>query len=136
MEITFSTSSILVRDGWLYATIPPDFDPARLHNKAGEVTVRIGGRRRTTGYRSQNHHLNSHLQQICNETGDDFAATKWDCKMRAVKRGYPTITTKDGHVIPWSETDTDTVQCGMLIDTAHEIAAFLGVRLRETDIGE
>lgn len=135
MQTEFASSSILVRDGWLMAFIPTGVDTTRFADKAGVVRITVG-QVRSTGERSQNRHLNGHVQQLAQETGDEFQSVKWDIKMRAIKRGYPTRTTKDGHVIPWSESESDTKECAMLIDTAHEVAAFLGITLQETNQGE
>lgn len=45
---------------------------------------------RTTGENSQNHHLNGHIVQICNETGNDYNTVKNAVKMIAVeKMNYP-----------------------------------------------
>lgn len=85
---------------------------------------------RTTGQDSQNHRLNSHIQQICEETGNDFDEVKLYCKHKAIPRGYP-FTTLNGMVIPWSEKRLDTVQCSYLIDAINQLAAELGIVLRE-----
>jgi hypothetical protein len=86
---------------------------------------------RTTGQFSQSHHLNGHVQQIAMDTGNDFTTVKETAKDRAIKRGYPFITTLDGKVRPLSETEIDTVQAGYLIDELHQLAAELNIRLRE-----
>ena len=85
---------------------------------------------RTTGEKSQNHHLNGHIQQICVETGNSFDHVKIAVKLRAVEMGFP-FRTIAGQIIPYSETETDTAQCGILIESAHIIAAELGIFLRE-----
>lgn len=86
---------------------------------------------RSTGPHSQNHHLNGHVAQIAEETGDDFRDVKDDIKERAIKRGYPFRTTKLGRVRPKHEPDTTMEECAMLIEEAHAVAAFLGITLRE-----
>ena len=88
---------------------------------------------RTTGYKSQNHHFNSHCVQIAQEVGEDFDVVKMEIKKRAIKRGYPTRTTKFHDLIPISESEASTVDCGHLIDQAHEVADFLGMKLKENN---
>ena len=86
---------------------------------------------RSTGEKSQNHHINGHCQQIANETGEDFDNIKMHAKRTAIKRGYPTRTDIFGEVFPLSETEIDVEQAGYLIESLHEIAAFLGIELQE-----
>lgn len=86
---------------------------------------------RTTGEKSQSHHFNGHVQQICQFIGEDFDVVKMEIKRRAIKRGYPTRTTKFKTVIPISESESSTAECAMLIDTVHEIADFLEFTLKE-----
>ena len=86
---------------------------------------------RTTGYRSQSAHFNGHCQQLANETGDYFDDMKMNLKRKAISKGYPTRTNSFGDLVPISEADASTVECAMLIDTAHEIASFLNVKLKE-----
>lgn len=88
-------------------------------------------RMRTTWPQSQNHHLNGHIQQICQETGDDFEDMKRNIKQRAIKRGYPFKTNSFGEVVAKRERDATVQECALLIDEVHEVAAFLEIRLRE-----
>ena len=88
-------------------------------------------RPRTTGPRSQNRHLNGHVQQIAGETGEDFDVVKREIKRRARKRGYPFRTSRFGYAVPKSEADATIEECGMLIEESHEVAAFLNIVLRE-----
>jgi len=101
--------------------------------KVNQVYVKLGMPRkpRTTGDKSQNHHLNGHIQQICIETGDEFDDVKMEIKRRALKRGYPSHTDTFGNVIPESEGAASTVECGYLIEEAHDVAAFCNVKLKE-----
>lgn len=88
---------------------------------------------RTTGPKSQNHHLNGHIMQICQETGNDYETVKYCIKMIAVEQfGYP-FQTVAGHVVPKRERDCNTEECGMLIEAAHYLAAQMGIVLRETN---
>lgn len=102
--------------------------------RVNQVYVKLGKPRkpRTTGDGSQSHHLNGHVQQIAAETGDEFDDVKMEIKRRAVKRGYPFRTDSFGNVVPQSEADCSTEECAMLIEEAHDVAAFLNIKLRET----
>lgn len=60
------------------------------HNDYVLVTMQPPKRPRTTGKDSQNHHLNDHIMQICNETGNSYDAIKYCVKMLAVEEnGLP-----------------------------------------------
>jgi len=87
---------------------------------------------RTTGERSQSHHFNGHIQTIAMETGNDFQAIKEVAKMRAVSMGYP-FKSYRGITIPQSEADASTVECALLIDAVHLLAAEEGISLVEYD---
>jgi len=92
---------------------------------------------RTTGWRSQNHHLNGHIAQIARETGNDFEDVKIGIKCRAIKRGFP--PPHQIKVKAWStpvdvfksEVNCSKHECAMLIDEAHQVADELGIKLRE-----
>lgn len=86
---------------------------------------------RSTGEKSQNHHLNGHCQQIANYSGEDFDIVKVHIKRIAIKYGYPTYTDIFGELQPKSETEIDSTECGYAIEASHEIAALLEIRLRE-----
>ena len=86
---------------------------------------------RSTGEKSQNHHINGHCQQIANSTGEDFDVIKMHAKRTAIKRGYPVRNDLFGDVQPLSETEIDSEQAGFLIDELHMIADFLGIILKE-----
>ena len=96
------------------------------------ITINKERKPRTTGEYSQNHHLNGHIQQIAVETGNDFSAVKAVVKQMAVSMGYPFRTLK-GMVIPYSESEASTVECAILIEAAHMLAAEQGIILRETE---
>ena len=112
-----------LRDAWAdYVYKKPMFDRVRISRPV---------KRRTTGEGSQNHHINGHVQQIAQETGNDFSTVKQACKEEAISAGYP-FDTFGERIIPWSETRINTEQAGILIDTIHRIAAEMGVMLNET----
>lgn len=86
---------------------------------------------RSTGEKSQNHAINGFIQQIANQSGDDFDYLKAEIKRRAIKRGYPFKTSKLGDVVPYSESEIDTEQARFLIEEIKEVAAFLNIKLIE-----
>lgn len=101
------------------------------YNDFVQVTLKPPYKPRTTGKGSQNHHLNGHIMQICNVTGNDYETIKYCIKMTAAEQfGYPTQTVA-GHVVPKRESDCDTSECAMLIEASHYLAAQLGIVLRE-----
>ena len=108
------------------------------------VTVEQPFRPRTTGYKSQNHALNGYIQQICMETGQDFASTKNYVKQMAIEMGYPRKTQRTvrgiedatdwwGNPIGISEAEASVADCSLLIDCAMRLASDLGIILK---IGE
>lgn len=101
------------------------------YNDYVSVTFKPPYKPRTTGKGSQSHHLNGHIAQICNVTGNDHETIKYCVKMIAVEQfGFP-FETVAGHVIPKRESDCDTQECGLLIEASHMLAAQLGIVLRE-----
>lgn len=107
----------------------------------GFITVTIENVRkpRTTGDKSQNKHFNGHVQQISAETGNDFEVIKMEIKHRAITRGYPILYDENGKIrfdlwgraMGISEADCSTVECGYLIEEAHQLAAELDIVLIE-----
>jgi len=95
--------------------------------------VKLGKPRkpRTTGEFSQNHHLNGHVAQIANWTGDSFDDTKSHIKREAIADGYPFYTDSFGKVHPQSESECSTVECALLIEAAHRVASFAECILKE-----
>ncbi len=95
------------------------------------ITLQPPKRPRTTGKDSQNHHLNGHIMQICNETGQDYETVKYCIKMIAVEQmGYPHKTIA-GHILPQRECECSTDECSLLIEAAHILAAQLSIILQE-----
>ena len=96
------------------------------------LTMQPPKRPRTTGDGSQNHHLNGHIMQICNETGNDYDTVKYCIKMIAVEQmGYP-YKTVAGRILPQPERETSTDECAKLIEAAHVLAADLQIILNES----
>ena len=101
------------------------------HNDYVLVTLQPPKRPRTTGKDSQNHHLNGHIMQICNATGQDYETIKYCVKMIAVEQmGYP-YKTIAGHIVPQPESESSTDECALLIEAAHVLAAQLSIILQE-----
>jgi hypothetical protein len=101
------------------------------HNDYAQVTIKTPRKPRTTGFKSQNHHLNGHIVQICNHTGNSYSAIKDYIKLRAVEElGYPYEIIK-GKLIPKPESDSSTEECALLIEATHIVAAEEGIILRE-----
>lgn len=99
---------------------------------------------RSTGEKSENHHINGHCQQIANITGQSFFDVKKYAKQKAIDRGYPILYSKDKDgnddkpiLDFWeneqgiSETEIDSEQSGFLIESLHQIADELNIKLRE-----
>jgi len=102
----------------------------RVKGAVWELTAGKWYRRRTTGWRSQNHRINSHIQQISMETGQDFATVKMMAKINAIDQGYPFISYRD-RIIPKSETEINTQEASLLIEAINQMAAELGIILKE-----
>lgn len=101
------------------------------YNDYVQMTLKPPFSPRTTGPKSQNHHLNGHIMQICNATQNSYEAIKYCVKMLAVEEmGYP-YEIIDGHIWPKGESDCDTAECAKLIEAAHVWAAHHGIILRE-----
>ncbi len=95
------------------------------------LTMQSPKRPRTTGKDSQNHHLNGHLMQICQETGNTYDAIKYCVKMLAVEEmGYP-YEVIDGHIWPKPERESSMDECAILIEAAHVWAAHHNIILQE-----
>lgn len=125
----------------VYVEIPKDradeWALLRQHLKdkrINQLYVKIGKVRkpRTTGEESQNAHFNGHVQQLAAYTGDYFDDMKRTLKIKAIAKGYKYHTNSFGKAVPLSESEASTVECAWLIDTAHEVASFVGVKLKET----
>lgn len=120
--------------------IPDDYKQT-FHNMIDFCNNKRGGymrlmlsppfKHRSTGEKSQNHHINGHVQQISNHTGEDFDVIKIQAKRNAIKRGYPIYIDIFGNTVPKSETEIDSTEAGYLIEELHLIADFLDIKLRE-----
>lgn len=101
------------------------------HNDYVLVTLQPPKKLRTTGEGSQNHHLNGHIMQICNETQNSYNAVKDEIKRIATEEmGYP-YEEINRHIHPIGESESSTDECAKLIEAAHVLAADLGIILQE-----
>lgn len=128
--------------GHLCFELPPEFEArealsqvlALCKEKTGDyvsVTLNRPYKPRSTGAGSQNHHLNGHIMQMCQATGNDYETIKYCVKMDAVEQfGYP-YTEINGHIVPKGESKCDSAECAMLIEASHYLAAKLGIVLME-----
>ncbi len=82
--------------------------------------------KRTTGWRSQNHHIWGHIRDIAKQQpgGKKFSESQihWMLKCDAVDQGYPTVEWIDGTVIPKSESKITTKEAYILIESIHAFA--------------
>lgn len=96
-----------------------------------QVIIKPPYKARTTGPDSQNHHLNAHIIQICNETKHSYEIIKYCIKMLAVEQMEYPYEEVDGHIMPKGERDCNTEECAKLIEDSHLWAAEHGIILRE-----
>ena len=89
-------------------------------------------RPRTCGPKSQNSHAWGHCAQIAQSLGMEVYEVEYIAKYRAIKRGYP-VFAHLGMMVPKSQADIDTVECGYLIEECHQIAAENNIILTETE---
>jgi hypothetical protein len=102
------------------------------------LTVENVKRPRTTGERSQNRAINGYIQQICEDTGNDFDDVKMYCKRKAISHGYPMkmrengeiVLSMEGDPIPESETKISVEEASILIETIMQLAGELGIILK------
>ena len=130
------TTRIIHEPGRLIVELPPTYDTAmkvfveKLRGGPAIIQLKKWYKGRSTGWKSQSHHINGHCQQIAEETGNDLDTVKSYCKNEAISAGYP-IDILNDIVIPWSEARIDTLQASILIDTIHRLAADYGINLKE-----
>lgn len=109
------------------------------HNGYIKVTFSTPRKIRSTGKNSQNAHLNGHIQQICEDTGNEFDLVKLAVKEKAIDMGYPMLLDSNGNTkrgfygirLAQSEADASVEECKILIDSVHLMAAELCITLRE-----
>lgn len=128
-----TTGKVTISVPHYYADALHAFQERLAERRVHQAYVKLGYPRkpRTTGEHSQSAHFNGHVQQIANHTGNSFDDEKMHLKREAISMGYPYHTTTYGDVVPESEANASTVECGYLIDTAHRIASDLGIKLKE-----
>lgn len=101
------------------------------YNDYVQIIIKPPYKARTTGPDSQNHHLNAHIIQICNETKHSYEIIKYCIKMLAVEQMEYPYEEIDGHIMPKGERDCNTEECAKLIEASHLWAAEHGIILRE-----
>lgn len=123
-------TTITVRLPNNYRDILGLFSKGLADKRISQAYVKLGYPRkpRTGPQRGKFHVL---CREITKETGEDFASTKWQIKMRAIKRGYPAETGKLGEVLPQSESLASTVEENMLIEECYEVMSWLGIKPKE-----
>jgi len=132
------TAKVTYEPNTLIIALPPTYETAmrvfveKLKGGPAVIQLKKWYQSRTTGWKSQSHHINGHVAQIAEATGNDFDTVKIYCKTEAISAGYPFDTIHD-YVVPWSETRIDVLQASILIDTIHRIAAEEGIRLIEEE---
>lgn len=95
------------------------------------MTLQPPKKPRTVGADSQNHHLNAHIMQICQETGNDYDSVKNAVKETAVQYlGYP-YKQIGRRIVPLRERDSSVEECSKLIEAVHILAGELGIVLKE-----
>jgi len=95
-----------------------------------EITIKAADKR-STGWKSQNHHFWGHVRQIAMSTGENLHDVARYVKERAVGMGYPYRIDRWGRLVAKSESDATTQEATILIDACHIVAAELGIILEE-----
>ncbi|WP_307771092.1 hypothetical protein [uncultured Treponema sp.] len=101
------------------------------YNDFVQVTIQPPYKPRTTGAKSQNHHLNGHIVQLCNITKHSYDEIKYCVKMKAVEALEYPYTIINGYLLPKSEHECNTEECAKLIEAAHLLAADWQIVLKE-----
>jgi hypothetical protein len=113
---------------------------AETTNDYWRVSLEPWRNKRSTGDHSQNHRLNGFIHQYCDYTGYLFEDVKLFVKRNAMALGLPAALDKngnivysitDGNVMPKSEKDMNTQECGWCIQVIELMAAELGITLHE-----
>jgi hypothetical protein len=86
---------------------------------------------RSTGPHSQNNHAWGHAEQIALECGDDAREMLREAMVRCAN--YPKYTNKLGNRVPKPWREATSQEASYVIDELHRIAAFINVRLIETE---
>jgi hypothetical protein len=96
-----------------------------------ELTIKLPGKKRSTGPQSMNHHLGGHITQLAVLFETNYNTMKTYIKIRAAaEMGYPCVDI--GEIpIPKSEADSTPEECAMLIEMCHIVASERGISLKE-----
>lgn len=140
MSLQFTTKAVL-RDGDLLVSVPRAFDTALLVllersalKTAGYLTVKLDTphRPRSTGWKSQNHHLRGHVRQLCDYTGYTMSEM-----MQVVKEDTPTwpveykVIRGKRRMLHVSEADISVEVASEAIEICHRFAGENGWTLYE-----
>jgi hypothetical protein len=147
MQFTAKIATVGV-DGWVTSKFlcfaKPTSNKSALHELLTKCEEKCGGyvsvkldaphRPRSTGWKSQNHHLYGHLRQLCEVTGYTMSELK-----QVVKEDTPSwpVTFKEfrgkKRKVYASESDVSVEVESEAIEICHRTAADLGVLLEEGD---
>jgi len=103
---------------------------ATKHNGYLTVSFDLPHRPRSTGFKSQNHHLFGHAAQIGKELGYDRREMVY--LIAEMTPEWPMVEFK-GKMVPRSESTISVEVAAAAIETAHRVAAENGIRLIEED---
>jgi hypothetical protein len=98
------------------------------HNGHLTFSVELPHKPRSTGYKSQNHHLWGHAAQIGQDLGYDRREMVY--LIAEMTNGWPMAEYK-GKMVPRSEATISSEVAAQAIETAHRIAAENRIILRE-----
>jgi hypothetical protein len=103
------------------------------HNGHLTFSVELPTKPRTTGYKSQNHHLRGHEQQLAKELGLTMSEVHDTIKTELAS--WPERMVNGPHGEKWikaSEADISSAVCAEAIELCHMWAAHTGVQLIES----
>lgn len=129
-------TSVRYTTGLLTVDIIPAYDLAtrtfveKLHDGPARVHLAKWYRGRSTGWKSQSHHLWGHAEQIGNHLG--YAKSEMMMIIADMTPTWPRVDYK-GRTISASESVIDVYTASQAIDVAHRIAAEENISLIEEE---
>ena len=129
-------TSVRYTPGLLTVDIIPAYDLAtrtfveKLHDGPARVHLAKWYRGRSTGWKSQSHHLWGHAEQIGNHLG--YAKSEMMMIIADMTPTWPRVDYK-GRTISASESVIDVYTASQAIDVAHRIAAEENISLIEEE---
>ena len=127
-------AKIVYEGGHLIAPIPPQAETAmtvfveKLHGGPSIIELKKWYNRRSTGWKSQSHHLWGHATQLGEHLGYDKSEMMY--LIADMTPSWPRITWR-GHTRSASESAINSYTAAEAIETMHRVAAQEGVNLRE-----